>query len=64
MEKINYLGEELCRWKVGTSTFLAWPENGARLMNWNLQLADGSVRDVLYWPETTDLNDLKNIRGG
>jgi galactose mutarotase-like enzyme len=64
MERINYLGEELCRWKVGASTFLAWPEHGARLMNWNLQLADGSIRDVLYWPETTDLNDFKNIRGG
>ena len=51
MEKIPYLGHTLTRWRVGQSTFLALPEKGARLMNWNIALADGSVRDVIYWPE-------------
>ncbi len=44
MERIDYLGAEIGCWKVGNSTFLAWPENGARLMNWHLELADGSFR--------------------
>lgn len=64
MEKISYLGETILRWKVGPSTFLALPERGARLMNWNFELGDGSVRDVLYWPELQNLNDFHRIRGG
>lgn len=64
MEKISYLGETLLRWKVGPSTFLALPERGARLMNWNFELGDGSIRDVLYWPELKELNDFHRIRGG
>ena len=50
--------------RVGQSTFLALPEKGARLMNWNLTLADGSVRDVIYWPELKSLDDFPRIRGG
>ena len=46
MEKISYLGQEIVRWRVGQSTFLASPEKGARLMNWNVELGDGSVRDA------------------
>lgn len=64
MEKIPYLGQTLTRWRVGQSTFLALPEKGARLMNWNLALADGSVRDVIYWPELTTLDDVAKVRGG
>jgi galactose mutarotase-like enzyme len=33
-------------------------------MNWNLTLADGSVRDVIYWPELKSLDDFPRIRGG
>jgi len=58
MEKITYLGLALTRWRAGSSTFLALPEKGALLMNWNLTLADGSVRDVIYWP------DLQEAPGG
>ncbi len=64
MEKLPYLGQTLTRWQVGNSTFLALPERGARLMNWHLALGDGSVRDILYWPEDADFNAFKSVRGG
>ena len=64
MEKISYLGQTLTRWRVGQSTFLALPEVGARLMNWNVTLGDGSVRDVVYWPELTSLDEFHKVRGG
>lgn len=64
MEKIPYLGKELLRWQVGRSTFLALPEMGARLMNWHVELGDGTLRDVLYWPEIQSLADFPKVRGG
>lgn len=64
MEKVHYQGQTLTRWRVGQSTFLALPERGARLMNWNITLGDGSVRDVLYWPEDADFADIAKVRGG
>lgn len=64
MEKISFQGQTLTRWRVGNSTYLALPEKGARLMNWNLTLGDGSVRDVLYWPENADFADIAKVRGG
>ncbi len=64
MERIPYLGKELLRWQVGRSTFLALPELGARLMNWHLELGDGTVRDVLYWPELESLDGFAKVRGG
>ncbi len=64
MERIPYLGHTILRWRVGPSTFLALPERGARLMNWNVTLGDGSVRDLLHWPELKDLDDFGRVRGG
>ncbi len=64
MERIPYLGQTITRWRVGGSTFLAVPEKGARLMNWNLTLGDGSVRDVIYWPELASMDDFWKVRGG
>lgn len=64
MEKVPYLGRTLTRWRVGKSTFLALPEMGARLMNWNVVLGDGSVRDVIYWPELASLEEFHRVRGG
>lgn len=64
MEKISFQGQTLTRWRVGNSTFLALPEKGARLMNWNVTLGDSSVRDILYWPENADLADIAKVRGG
>ena len=64
MEKIPYLGQTVTRWRVGGSTFVALPEKGARLMYWNLTTGDGSVRDVILWPEQTSLDDFHKVRGG
>jgi galactose mutarotase-like enzyme len=64
MEKLPYLGKEIGRWQSGPSTFLAMPEAGARLMNWNVTLGDGSVRDLLYWPELQSLDEFHKVRGG
>jgi galactose mutarotase-like enzyme len=64
MEKIPYLGQTLIRWRVGGSTFMALPERGARLMNWNLAMGDGSVRDVIHWPEVASFAEFPKARGG
>lgn len=64
MEKVPYHGQSLTRWQVGNSTFLALPEKGARLMNWNVTLGDGSIRDVLYWPEDANFDEIAKVRGG
>jgi galactose mutarotase-like enzyme len=65
MQEIDYLGEKVIKWQRGASTFLAWPQGGARLMNWHLHYGDGSIRDIIHWPDS--LEDLKNVaavRGG
>lgn len=64
METVPYLGRTLTRWQVGPSSFLALPEIGARLMNWSVALPDGSVRDVIHWPELRSLDDFARTRGG
>ena len=64
MEKISYQDREIRRWDVGPSTFLASPEKGALLMNWHLNMGDGSVRDVIHWPESLDESGLRGVHGG
>jgi galactose mutarotase-like enzyme len=64
MERIPYLGQTILKWQVGASSFLALPEKGARLMNWNVTLGDGSVRDIIYWPEVENLDSIARVRGG
>lgn len=64
MERVSYLGHDVLRWQVGSSTFLALPEKGARLMHWHVTLADASTRDVIYWPELKSLQDFHKVRGG
>ncbi len=64
MEKVPYLGETLTRWNVGSSTFLALPERGARLMHWHVTLGDGSVRDIIHWPDLENIEDGVKARGG
>jgi galactose mutarotase-like enzyme len=64
MEKVPYLGQHLTRWQVGSSTFLAMPERGARLMHWHVTHGDGTVRDVIHWPDLTSLDDFHRVRGG
>lgn len=64
MEEVDYLGSRIYRWQVGASTFLAWPEKGARLMNWNLSYPDGSFRDIVYWPSLDSVDKFVKARGG
>lgn len=64
MQRIEYKGRELLRWNCGPSTFLADPEQGARLMNWNVRMSDGSFRDVIHWPEDADFGNFAKVRGG
>lgn len=64
MEEIEYLGERILRWRVGASTFLAWPERGARLMHWNISYPDGTFREVVRWPEIASPDDVAKARGG
>ena len=63
MEKIDFDGVTLHRWSCGSSTYLVRPELGARLMNWNLRMADGSVRDVIHWPENADYGKFAEVQG-
>ena len=58
METINYQNMDIRRWDVGPSTFLVLPEKGARLLNWHVNMGDGSVRDVIFWPEEADNQNL------
>ncbi|HTL66789.1 MAG TPA: aldose epimerase [Lacunisphaera sp.] len=64
MERIPYLGQTIYRWQVGASSFLALPEMGARLMNWNVTLGDGNIRDIIFWPEIENLENIAGVRGG
>lgn len=64
MQTIEFNGKQIGKWTVGASTYLAWPEVGARLLNWNLMFADGTVRDVIHWPESADMDALAKVRGG
>ncbi|MEM7672785.1 MAG: aldose epimerase [Verrucomicrobiota bacterium] len=61
---IDQDGESLHRWVKGVSTFWAHPEKGARLMRWDVEMADGSLREVLCWPEKPDWDTVAKIRGG
>ena len=64
MEIVDYNSVKLHQWKCGPSTYLARPELGARLMNWHVGMADGSVRDVIHWPEDADFSNFPKVRGG
>ncbi len=33
-------------------------------MNWNVRLGDGSIRDVIYWPELKSMDEFAKVRGG
>lgn len=64
METIHINGHSVKKWQVGASTFLACPEAGARLMNWFITMPDGQFRDILYWPENADMDNIARVRGG
>ncbi|MBO6102804.1 MAG: aldose epimerase [Opitutales bacterium] len=65
MEIVDFNGSKLYKWNIGPSTFIANPVRGARLMNWYLNLADGSLRDIIYWPDNADMGEgFAHVRGG
>lgn len=64
MTEIEFQGETIMRWQAGASTFLAHPTRGARLMNWHVNLADGSVRDIIHWPNDAKMENIAKVRGG
>lgn len=65
MEIVDFKGEKLYKWVTGASRFILNPARGMRLMNWFLELADGSVRDVIYWPDDGDVGEnIAGVRGG
>jgi len=61
---ISFEGHPVHRWRVGSSTYLALPEKGARLMAWDYRRSDGTNRPVLHWPEGADFDRIEKIRGG
>ena len=64
METFEYQGRKIYRWGIGASTFLVDPVAGARLLSWFVEMADGSVRDVIHWPEDADYEKIGKVRGG
>ena len=64
METFEYQGRKIHRWQVGASTYLVHPQAGARLMSWFAEMADGSIRDIIYWPEEADFDNIGQVRGG
>jgi galactose mutarotase-like enzyme len=64
MDKVPYLGTDVYRWEIGSSTFLASPERGARLMHWHVTHGDGTIREVVHWPELKSEAEIVKARGG
>ncbi len=64
METFEYQGRKIHRWQVGASTYLVHPQAGARLMSWFAEMADGSVRDIIHWPQDADFDNIGKVRGG
>ena len=62
--KCQLPNQEIKRWDVGPSTFLALPEKGARLLNWHINMSDGSVRDIIHWPEEYNQDNFSDTHGG
>lgn len=66
MERLLLDGAEILKFKAGASTYLLNPKEGARLVNWNISMADGVVRDIIYWDENAPLSgaDFVSASGG
>jgi len=64
MDTLDYFGQRILQWRLGASTFRAWPEIGARLMDWQIALAGRPPRTVIHWPAKPDLAQPAKIRGG
>lgn len=64
MKTLKINNETLYEWNLGPSRYLAWPEKGARLMQWDIKLSSNRKRPIIYWPERADLSTPRKIRGG
>ena len=64
MQLIDYKNIKIHKWSCGASTFRAWPEVGARLMDWEVSMAGAPPRPVIHWPDQPDLSKPAKIRGG
>lgn len=66
METVEKAGVKLFKFNVGPSSFLVNPQEGARLMNWYVSFADGTQRDVIYWPASAPIGGagFADVRGG
>ncbi|MBP3358328.1 MAG: hypothetical protein J6K91_05395 [Opitutales bacterium] len=66
MEILEINGNKLYKFNVGASSYLMDPFHGARLINWNIMMADGTIRDVIYWPENERISGagLPTVLGG
>lgn len=58
-------GAKLYEFRVGDSEFLMNPEEGALLMSWKVRRADGSFREVVYWPKDGPARgNIETVKGG
>jgi galactose mutarotase-like enzyme len=64
MDTLDYHGHSIRQWRLGASTFRAWPEVGARLMDWQIAVAGAPPRQIIHWPANPDLSQPAKIRGG
>ncbi|MDX2110175.1 MAG: aldose epimerase [Verrucomicrobiota bacterium] len=64
MREIQFQGKTMKEWTVGPSRFVAWPEQGARLIAWDVSYGRDTKRDVIFWPEQADMTKSHTVRGG
>jgi len=65
MDILEIDGVKIHKWEIGPSVFLADIRRGARLMNWHVKMADGDVRDIIFWPENANFKEgFAQIDGG
>ncbi len=64
MKPIEVEGKAAYRWEVGAASYIAAPEMGARLMQWDIALAGRAPRNVIYWPGEADMENIASVRGG
>ena len=64
MEKVSYQNIEINRWDGGLRLFWLRRRKERRLLNWHANMSDGSVRDVIHWPENNANPLLQKVHGG
>ncbi|MDR1433076.1 MAG: hypothetical protein LBI61_01910 [Puniceicoccales bacterium] len=58
--EIDYNGLKLLSAEVPPSRYLFCPEHAAKIISWQITMADGSVRDVLF-SEMRGANDIESV---